>query len=88
MKTTPETGNAACTDESCAAGSCGGPGLCPGVAIFLAYAAGGGIAALTGLHWLGWAVGVPLAFVLLTGVWRWLPGRRRPSKGVSQRRVR
>jgi len=46
-----------------------------------------GIAALTGLHWLGWAVGVSLAFVLLTGAWRWLPNKRRfaPAGGKPAR---
>lgn len=67
-----------CTDKSCATGTCGGPGLCPGIAIFIAWAAGNGIAALTGLTWLGWAVGILLGLVLITGAWRWLPAR---SKG-------
>lgn len=65
-----------CTDKSCATGSCGGPGLCPGIALFIAWGAGIGIAALTGLAWLGWTVGIPLALILITGAWRWLPGKR------------
>jgi len=64
---------------TCSTGGCGGPGLCPGIALFLAYAVGGGIAILTGLHWLGWAIGLPLAAVLVTGAWRFLPSRRDPS---------
>jgi len=63
----------ACADKSCATGGCGGPGLCPGVALLLAYVLGGGIALLTGLNWLGWAVGIPTGLVLITGAWRFLP---------------
>lgn len=63
------------TDKSCTSGSCGGPGLCPGIALFIAWGAGIGIAALTGLPWLGWAVGIPLALILITGAWRWLPSK-------------
>jgi hypothetical protein len=59
-------------------GACGTPGLCPGTAILLAYLAGAGLVALTGLPWLGWAVGVPLGLALITGAWRWLPRRRDP----------
>jgi len=58
---------------TCTTGSCGGPGLCPGITLFTAYAVGGGLALLTGFHWLGWAVGVPLALILITGAWRFLP---------------
>lgn len=64
---------ATCSDGSCTTGPCGGPGLCPGIALFIAYAVGGGLAALTGIYWLGWAVGVPLALILITGAWRFLP---------------
>jgi len=76
-KTTPPSNSAtgSFSGKSCSTGSCGGPGLCPGVALFLAYAVGGGIVLLTGLTWLGWVVGVPVALILLTGAWRWLPGR-------------
>ena len=63
------TGN----NESCATGGCGGPGLCPGVALFLAYVIGAGVTLLTGLTWLGWTVGIPIALILLTGAWRFLP---------------
>lgn len=59
--------------QSCSTGSCGGPGLCPGVALFLAYVLGGGITLLTGLTWLGWSIGVPTALILITGAWRYLP---------------
>ena len=62
--------------NTCPTGGCGGPGLCPGVALLLAYAAGGGIALLTGLNWLGWAVGMPIAIILITGAWRFLPARK------------
>lgn len=63
----------ACTEKSCATGGCGGPGLCPGVALLLAYALGAGITMLTGLNWLGWAVGIPVGLILITGAWRFLP---------------
>ncbi len=58
---------------TCSDSSCGGSGLCPGIALFIAYAVGGGLALLTGLHWLGWAVGIPLALILITGAWRFVP---------------
>ncbi len=66
---------ASCSDASCSTGSCGGPGLCPGIALFIAYSVGGGLTMLTGIPWLGWAVGVPLALILITGAWRFLPKR-------------
>ena len=75
MKNQPHTAPT-CTDKSCTTGSCGGPGLCPGIAIFIAWAAGIGITTLTGLAWLGWVIGVPLALILITGAWRWLPNRK------------
>lgn len=75
MKKQPHTAPI-CTDKSCATGPCGGPGLCPGIALFIAWGAGIGIAALTGLTWLGWAIGIPLALILITGAWRWLPNRK------------
>jgi hypothetical protein len=59
--------------KSCPTGGCGGPGLCPGIALMIAYLVGGSIVFLTGLTWLGWAVGVPLGIVLITGAWRYLP---------------
>lgn len=65
-----------CNEKSCATGTCGGPGICPGIAIFIAWALGIGTTTLTGIAWLGWAIGIPLAFILLTGAWRWLPGKR------------
>lgn len=65
--------DSACDSGSCATGGCGGPGLCPGVALLLAYVFGGGIALLTGMNWLGWAVGIPVALILITGAWRFLP---------------
>lgn len=83
MKTeahTDSSAEATCTDNSCATGSCGGPGLCPGIALFIAWATGGGVAMLTGLQWLGWAVGIPLALILITGAWRWLPRRNATSR--------
>ncbi|MGZ0654720.1 hypothetical protein ACWPKO_16115 [Coraliomargarita sp. W4R53] len=61
------------TGKSCPTGGCGGPGLCPGIALMIAYTSGIGITWLTGLTWLGWAVGIPLAIILLTGAWRFLP---------------
>ncbi|MFU8848969.1 MAG: hypothetical protein ACNA77_09680 [Opitutales bacterium] len=64
----------ACTDKSCASGGgCGGPGLCPGVAILLAYLLGMGITFLSGLQWLGWVVGISVGLILITGAWRFLP---------------
>ncbi|MFP4204131.1 MAG: hypothetical protein ACLFS4_07345 [Opitutales bacterium] len=70
-------------NERCSTSGCGGPGLCPGTALLLAYLAGGGIALLTGLNWLGWAVGVPLAVVLITGAWRFLPARNASKTPLS-----
>jgi len=62
-------------NASCPTGGCGGPGLCPGIALLLAYLAGGGVTWLTGLHWLGWVVGLSLVLILITGAWRFLPAR-------------
>lgn len=84
MKTKPRPETAdACSTDSFAVGACDGPGLCPGVALLLAYAIGGGVGMMTGLPWLGWTVGIPLGLVLLTGAWRWLPGRRVASPRVD-----
>ena len=71
QKTNPNKATS-CANDHCSTGGCGGPGLCPGIALLLAYVAGSGIAWLTGLQWLGWAVGVPLAIILITGAWRFL----------------
>ena len=68
------------TGKSCATGSCGGPGICPGIALILAYAVGSGLVFLTGLTWLGWAVGVPLAIILITGAWTRLPRKRKSEQ--------
>ena len=68
------------TGKSCAIGSCGGPGVCPGIALLLAYAVGGGLIYLTGLTWLGWLVGVPLAIILITGAWARFPLKRKPGE--------
>lgn len=69
----PRVANAARDKSSCSTGGCGGPGLCPGIALLVAFLAGGGITRLTGMDWLGWVVGVPLALVLITGAWRFVP---------------
>jgi len=49
---------------------CSGRGLCPGVAVSLAYGIGIGTAALTGLAWIGWTVGLCAAIVLISGAWQ------------------
>jgi hypothetical protein len=64
------------SNGSCSTWGCGGPGLCPGVALLIAYLVGGGIAFLSGLVWLGWVVGIPTALILITGAWRFLPNRK------------
>lgn len=79
----PKTQNPPLPNDSCASGgtdcsSCGGPGICPGMALLIAYVVGSGTAILTGLEWLGWTVGVSLGLVLLTGAWRFLSRRKRP----------
>lgn len=53
-------------------GGCGGPGLCPGIALLLAYGLGAAIHALTGWSWLGWTAGVAFGVFLLFGGWRWI----------------
>ena len=74
--TEKEIRDGADSGKSCAMGGCGGPGLCPGIALFIAYAVGAGLTFLTGLVWLGWLVGVPLAIVLITGAWKLIPSNR------------
>ncbi len=59
------------------AGGCGGAGLCPGVAIMIAWGTALAVVALTGREWIGWAAGVPLALILITGAWKWRPGKSR-----------
>lgn len=66
---------ASCSNSQCTTGGCGGPGLCPGVALLLAYVVGSGIALLSGLPWLGWGGGITVALILITGAWRFLPSR-------------
>ncbi len=80
MKTNPEIQSPETSSQvnpSCSTGGCGGPGLCPGIALLLAYGVGGGIAWITGLNWLGWTIGLPLAIILITGAWRFLPSRQK-----------
>jgi len=86
QKVTEEnTGEKANHDKSCSVGGCGGPGLCPGIALLLAYAVGTGLSFLTGMAWLGWLVGVPLAIILITGAWRFLPRQRSDQADGSGR---
>lgn len=70
-------GTTSCPTEGCQSGGCGGPGLCPGVALLLGYVVGSAVTLLSGLVWLGWVVGLPLTLILVTGAWRYLP--KRPS---------
>ena len=87
MKSTSETSSkdpqatlveSTCAKDSCRTGGCGGPGLCPGIALLLAYLGGAGVALLTGMVWLGWVVGIPIGIILITGAWRFLPRRSKP----------
>ena len=55
-------------NTSCSTGACGGKGLCPGVALLLAYLVGFGLAELTGITLLGFLVGLPLFIVLTLGL--------------------
>jgi len=52
-------------NANCSTGGCGSKGLCPGVALLLAYLAGLGLAELTGSTLLGFLVGLPLFIVLV-----------------------
>lgn len=72
-----EDTRSACCDSSkpSCTGGCGGPGLCPGIALGIAWAVGFGLMTLTGREWIGWSVGIPLGLILLTGAWKWLPKR-------------
>ena len=63
-------------EKASCAGGCGGPGLCPGIALFIAWGVGMSLTSLTGLQWLGWSVGIPLGLILITGAWKWLAKRR------------
>jgi hypothetical protein len=53
-------------NTSCSTGGCGGKGLCPGIALLLAYLVGFGLAELTGSTLLGF--GLPLFIVLVIGL--------------------
>jgi len=55
-------------NRSCSTGGCGSKGLCPGVAMFVAYLVGFGLTGLTGSTLLGFAVGVPLFVLLVLGL--------------------
>ena len=55
-------------NANCSTGGCGSKGLCPGVALLLAYLAGLGLAELTGSTLLGFLVGLPLFIVLVLGL--------------------
>jgi hypothetical protein len=55
-------------NTNCSSGGCGSKGLCPGVALLLAYLAGFGLAELTGSTLLGFLVGLPLFIVLVIGL--------------------
>ena len=55
-------------NTNCSSGGCGSKGLCPGVALLLAYLAGFGLAELTGSTLLGFLVGLPLFIVLVLGL--------------------
>jgi len=55
-------------NTNCQTGGCGSKGLCPGVALLLAYLAGFGLAELTGSTLLGFLVGLPLFIVLVLGL--------------------
>lgn len=55
-------------NTNCSTGGCGSKGLCPGVALLLAYLAGFGLAELTGSTLLGFLVGLPLFIVLVLGL--------------------
>ena len=54
-------------NTNCSTGGCSSKGLCPGVALLLAYLAGFGLAELTGSTLLGFLVGLPLFIVLVLG---------------------
>ena len=55
-------------NTNCSTGGCGSKGLCPGVALLLAYLAGFGLAELTEITLLGFLVGLPLFIVLVLGL--------------------
>jgi len=55
-------------NTNCSTGGCGSKGLCPGVALLLAYLAGFGLAELTGSTLLGFLVSLPLFIVLVLGL--------------------
>ena len=55
-------------NTNCSSGGCGSKGLCPGVALLLAYLAGFGLAELTRSTLLGFLVGLPLFIVLVLGL--------------------
>lgn len=47
--------------------SCGGNGMCPGIAILFGYIAGSVTTVITDIGWLGVSVGIGVTLTLITG---------------------
>lgn len=83
--TQPQDPQVCNTNGNCSTGGCGGPGLCPSIALLIAYLVGSVTTLFTGLAWLGWAIGISTALILLTGAWRLLPNRKESQLDFSEK---
>ncbi|MDP4642826.1 MAG: hypothetical protein NWS71_00105 [Opitutales bacterium] len=57
-----------CENKKCSTAGCGGPGMCPGIALMLSIFVGIGITTLSGSTLFGWLVAVPLGISLILGL--------------------
>ncbi len=51
-------------------GSCGGAGMCPGIALMISFGAWVGLTSVFGSTAIAWLAAVPLWLLLVTGYWR------------------
>jgi hypothetical protein len=63
--------------QSCRIGGCGGPGVCPGIALLIGFGIGAGLSSLTGIDWLMPVAMIGIGGLLISGLYkRLLPKRR------------
>tara|TARA_B110000037_G_C16871281_1_gene404156 strand:- start:393 stop:611 length:219 start_codon:yes stop_codon:yes gene_type:complete len=64
-------------DQSCNVGGCGGPGMCPGIALMIGFGVGTGLTALTGIEWLMPVATVVIGGLLISGIYRRILAKRK-----------